>query len=78
MVLIDHQEIFMDFCLVKWQLSIPHHSFKGQLVASFPLQWCEFDPRSSYVGLVVYKLAIVQVFSGYFIALPIFIPSSAA
>jgi hypothetical protein len=46
-----------------------------RLVAGFPPRRPGFKPGSSYVGFVVDKVALDQVFSEYFrFPLPIFIP----
>jgi hypothetical protein len=37
-----------------------------QLVIGFPSQRAGFDPRSGYVGFVVDKVALGQVFCKYF------------
>jgi hypothetical protein len=38
----------------------------GQLVGGFPLRWHAFEPGSGYVGFVIDKVALLQVFFEYF------------
>jgi hypothetical protein len=57
--------------------AVSYEYFK-RLVASFPPRRPGFDPRSGYLGFVVDKVALREVFSDYFgFSMQILIPPTA-